>query len=287
MLYALIDYSHKKSLSKIEIEEVLGEVKIILPRFKERYTKKVAKKVIKTMNHHKVDHIILSRELSQNEDFCNEMEDGKKFIITGRRMTKVMLNRMLDEIATYAKYPQERMDVLLLMNEYSLENMELIEIISKKVRQLHIISRNYTKYERCATSLFENYGFMIKLYPNDYEGEFHRVNLIINMDFKEEEVQKIAVSKNCILISLNEKIEKIKRGFQGIIVNDIDMAGFDERLKNFRTLAVCEAKVYKPLRKIRDNERIFNQEKYIINGYIGTKGKVTQEEFEKVGKNFT
>ncbi|MBQ9280247.1 MAG: hypothetical protein IJ215_04310 [Clostridia bacterium] len=63
--------------------------------------------------------------------------------------------------------------------------------------------------------------------------------------------------------------------------------GFSEDVHNYRGLAVCEAKVYRPLRKILDNERILNQEKYIINGYIGTKGKITEEEFEKIGKSFT
>ena len=44
--------------------------------------------------------------------------------------------------------------------------------------------------------------------------------------------------------------------------------------------------MYKPLRKLKENERIFNSEKYIINGYIGLKGKITEEEFEKIGRTF-
>ena len=31
---------------------------------------------------------------------------------------------------------------------------------------------------------------------------------------------------------------------------------------------------------------LFESEKYIINGYIGKNGKITQEEFEKIGENF-
>ena len=38
--------------------------------------------------------------------------------------------------------------------------------------------------------------------------------------------------------------------------------------------------------EVKDNERVFESEKYIINGYIGKNGKITQEEFEKIGENF-
>lgn len=287
MLYALIDYSNKKSIRKIDIEEVLGEVKVAIPKFKEKHSKKVAKKILKMINEHKVENIVLSKELSKNNEFCSTLKENKKYIITGRRISKVVLDQLLKDISKYSKYPKEKMNVLLLMNEYSLENIDLIEVISKEVRQLHVISRNYSKYEKCANSLFENYGYMVKLYSNEYSGEFNRVNVVLNVDFKEEELQKIVIAKNSVVVSLNERINKVKRGFNGIIINDIDVAGFDENLKNYRGLAICEAKVYKPLRNIIDNERIFNQEKYIINGYTGLKGKITEEEFEKMGKNFT
>ena len=224
MLYALIDYSKKRSMRKIEVEEVLGEVKVVLPRFKERYTKRVADKVLKMINEYKVENVILSKELSQNLDFCRFLEENQKYIVTGRRMSKVVLGKLLEEIAKYSKFPKEKMNVLLLMNEYSLENIDLIEEISKNVRQLHVMSRNYTKYEKCAGMLFEHYGYLVKLYSNEYHGEFNRVNLVINMDFKEEELQELIISKNCVVVSLNEKIHKIKRGFHGIIVNDVDMA---------------------------------------------------------------
>ena len=50
---------------------------------------------------------------------------------------------------------------------------------------------------------------------------------------------------------------------------------------------MCEAQIYKPLRKLKDNERLFGSEKFIINGYIGNNGKITEEEFEKIGRNFS
>ena len=71
-----------------------------------------------------------------------------------------------------------------------------------------------------------------------------------------------------------------------IIINDIDILGEGIPNNNFRKLAVCEAKLYRPLRKVKDNEKVFTREKYVINGYIGKNGKITQEDFERIGKNY-
>ena len=287
MLYALVDYSTKKTLNRISAEEVLGEVKVVIPKFKIKHNKKIVKKTLKKIEEHKVQNVILNKELSENLEFCKLLEEAKKYIITGKRIAKVLLIKIISEIAKYTRYPKEKMNLLLLMNEYSLENIDLIETIAKEVKQLNVISRNYTKYERTAIKLFEELGCVVNLYNNECINEFKRVNLIINLDFKEIEFQKINIAKNSIVVSLNEKIHTIKKGFNGIIINDVDISGTEESTLKYRGLALCEARVYRPLRKLKDNERIFNGEKYIINGYIGKRGKITEEEFEKMGKTFT
>ncbi len=286
MLYALIDSSSKYNFNKISSEEILGEVRVVTPKFELKNTEKMTKKVLKKLDEYKVDNVILSQTLLENKEFCKAMEEAQKRIITGHRIEKVMLLKFVTEIARYTRFPKEKMHVLLFMNEYSLENIDLIERISQEVKEMHIISRNYTKYEKTKAKLFEQYGFVINLYPPEVKDDFRRVNLVINQDFKEEDLRKVDISKNAIVLSLNEKIRKIRNGFNGIIINDIDLVGDFESTKKYRDLALCEAKIYKPLRKLKDNERLLNSEKCIINGYIGLKGKITEEEFEKIGRTF-
>ncbi len=288
MLYALIDSSEKQRFNQISSEEILGEVRIMTPKIKEKPRNKLVKKIIKEINVHKVENVLLSNELVNNKILQHALEESKKYVITGRRMSKVLLNRFISEIATYTKVPKEKLNILLLMNEYSLENIDLIEYLSKGVKEFNVVSRNYTKYEKTANKLFEQYGYMINLYNIDSSKDFRRVNLVINLDFTENEFKKIKLPKNSIIISLNNLIKNQKSGFNGIIINDIEikLRKKEDNLK-YRGLALCEAQIYKPFRNLKDNERIFNLEKYIINGYIGNEGKITVEEFEKIGRNFT
>ena len=100
-------------------------------------------------------------------------------------------------------------------------------------------------------------------------------------------MKRIVINRNSIVISLNEKIGKIKKNFQGIVIQDIDILGEGIPREGFHKLSICEARLYRPLRKIMDNEKVFEAEDYRINGYIGSNGKITEEEFEKLAKNFT
>lgn len=283
MLYALVDYSNRRFLNTCFAEEILGEVKISVSKSANR--NKITKKILKIIKKYNVQNIVLNNEFLNDSALKEKLNYNKKYIVTGSRIGKILLPKILEDISKYAKLEREKMKVVLLMNEYSIENLDLVEYISKEVKQLSIVSKNHTKYEKTANKLFEKYGFMIKLYDNNIK-EFNRDNIIINLDFSKDELKKMFFNKYSIIISLNEKILELRKNFEGIVINDIDISGDGLQNKNFRKLAICEAKLYRPLRKVKDNERIFFIEKYKINGYLGKNGKITGEEFEKVGKNY-
>lgn len=256
-----------------------------MPKFSEKNSFVNAKRTLKKIKKYNVQNVVLNNELNKNTEFKSLLTENKKYIVTGNRIGKILLPKIIDDISKYSKCPKEKLKIILLMNEYSIENIDLIECISKDVKQLSVVSKNYTKYEKTANKLYLNYGYMVKLYNNDIR-EFKRDNIIINMDFTEKEIKNMILPRNGILISLNERINSLRKNFNGIIINDLDILGEGIPNNNFRKLAVCEAKLYKPLRKIKDNERMFLNEKYVINGYIGRSGKITQEDFEKIGRNY-
>ncbi len=287
MLYATIDYLGKRTLwSRYIEEEVLGEVKISIPKIKESHQKGEAKRVLKKLNQYKVDNLVLHEEFNQLEDFKYFLTEKKKQIINGSRMSKALLPLILSEIAKLTKYPEEKMKVLLLMNEYSIENIDLIECLSQNIKQLTVVSQNYTKYQKTSHRLLEAYGYVVKLYGKEFE-EAKKENIIINLDFSEEEMKRIVFNRFGIIISFNEEVERIKRCFNGVIIRDVDIMGEGIPKTGFHKLSICEARLYRPFRKLLENEKVFEAENYKINGFIGKNGKITEEEFEKIAKNFT
>ena len=77
----------------------------------------------------------------------------------------------------------------------------------------------------------------------------------------------------------------MKRNFNGIIIRDIEVF-LGRKIEKFRTLELCEAYVYRSMKRIKENETRFQLSEYKINGYIGNNGKIEQEDFERLGKVF-
>ena len=113
MIYALIDYSAKQRFNQISSEEILGEVKITTPKIKEKNQKRVVKKLIRKIDSHKVENVLLSKELISNANLCHALEESKKYIVTGRRMGKALLNKFITEISKYTKYSKEKIELFI------------------------------------------------------------------------------------------------------------------------------------------------------------------------------
>ena len=61
--------------------------------------------------------------------FKNILMEDKRYVITGNRLAKVLLPKVIEEVANYTKCLKEKLKLILLMNEYSIENIDLIEIL--------------------------------------------------------------------------------------------------------------------------------------------------------------
>mgnify|MGYP003297497857 CR=1 FL=1 len=164
MAYAVIDYTDKKWMRMMKVSESIGEVDIFLPPFKVSQSFKYAKKILKVLDKLKTNTIVLNKELMENNFFCNELLNNRKYIITGKRLYKVLLPRVLKDISYQMKINLAQMKVCLLLNEYSLENNDLIKNIAKEVKTLIIITENKEKYTKLINELFEEHGIILKVF---------------------------------------------------------------------------------------------------------------------------
>ena len=205
-MHLLIIRIKKEFLIVALLRRSFGEVKILVPKFSEKYSVYNSKRILKKMKKYNVQNIVLNDELVKNHKFCTILQENQKYVVTGKRIGKVLLPKILEDVSIYAKYTIEKMKVVLLMNEYSIENLDLIECISKEVKQLSVVSKNHTRFEKTSNRLFERYGYSIKLYDNSMKG-FKRDNVIINIDFKEDEVKNAIEAAGLSVLEINHQGE--------------------------------------------------------------------------------
>ena len=282
MSYAVISCKKKQFINYTEVEEICQEVTIKIPRFKENQTSKKGKKINKLLKKYKVSNVVLSNELNKNNELKKIIYQNNNYIITGNRMYKTLLPKTVKEISEYTKIEMETLKIAILVDEFSIENLDLIKTIAKRVKQVLIVSKNEQKFKRLADEIMNKEWIIIQLIK---KGKYNlkRNQIILNLDFSKDDLRNYTIGRYSIIINVKNEIEQLGKNFEGIIINTIDIY-LNEEKKGFNTLALCEAYIYNYLKKIKENELIFNKSGYKINSYIGTKGIITTEDFERIGE---
>ena len=102
--------------------------------------------------------------------------------------------------------------------------------------------------------------------------------IIINIDFTEESINKYKIFDNAIIVNINDKINIQSKRFNGININYYKIQIPDEyKLEGFQNEIVYESLIYGKKYKYI-NERII-KEKIKINRLIGNNGIIKEREF--------
>ena len=284
MSYAIINLKKKKLFSKIEVNELCDELEIKVPEFKENKQQKYAKKISKILKQHKVNNIVLSNELKKSVDFRNVIMQNNNNIITGKKLYKVLIPTIIRDVSNLMKFDKEKLNIAILIDEYSADNVEFIKIIADEVKSVSLITNNAYRFQQLVDELLKNKGIVIQLL-NKGKVNLKRRQIIVNLDFSDIDIEKLNVPNECVVITNNLSTQKMKNGFNGIIIRDLDIY-LNRNNEKFRSLELCEAYIYNYMKRIKENELIFKRSTYKINGYIGNNGKIEQEDFERIGKIF-
>lgn len=283
MSYALVDYYDKKWFYPLKTYSDVDKINIFLPHFKEKNSKKIAKKVLNIMNKAKINNVVVNKEIFKNRNFCEELVENKKYIITGRRIYKALILRILKDVSSQMNVDLAKLKVVLLVDEYTVENVDLIRSVAKCVKSLTVVTTDKDRFTGLVKELYEKLGIVLKVFEKN-KTNYKYANVLINADFLSYDMEKINVSNNSLIIGGFATLFKIKPNFNGIIIRHIDIISKFETSSMIDELAMCEAQIYSYLRKLKENDRVFESEGYRINGYFGENGKIMLDEFKKLGK---
>lgn len=283
MSYAIIDYSDKKWCYPLKTCSDADKLSIFLPHFKEKQSKKYAKRVLKIVDRAKIKNIVVNNEIFKNRSFCEELVDNKKYIVTGRRIYKALIVRILKDVSSQMKVDLAKLKVVLLVDEYTVENVDLIRCVAKEVKSLTVVTTDKDRFAKLSQELYENFGIILKVFEKN-RTNYKYAHVLVNADFPSYDMDKINVRNNSLVICGFATLYKIKNNFNGIIIRNVDIISKMENNPMIDDIAVCEAQIYSYHRKLKENDRVFENEGYRINGYFGENGKITSEEFQKLGK---
>lgn len=239
--FNLVEIVNDRIILPIEEEETIDEKKI----------KILTKKIIRILDKTNCRTIILSKYLKKNKEFLENLKNKDLNIIDGKWLFLFLSEKVLDYVARKKDLKKEETNVSILVNnnfnDYVLENIK--EII-KQYKTVNIVTKQIDKFKKIEKQIMQEEGINI-LITNNKKKSLVRSNIILNVDFDTDLINKYNIPEEGIIINLQENVKITRKRFNGISINDYEIKyqNYDEydyeKEKYYDRKDMYEAMIYK------------------------------------------
>lgn len=271
------------------IEKKEENYEICLIPLKKNSSNKIINKWIIGIKHiiinKNVKKIIISEKLKKLDLINKNFICGNN--IKGKYLLKFMIEDVINYISDKKNEKIEMQEIYILVNEYSKFNLQLIEQLTHRVKNVNIVTNNLKKFLIFANKMYEKNGIMITV-SNNKRKSLKKAILIINIDFSENILEKYNINRTALIINLlNEKIESIKV-FSGLIINGMQIQKINnneiiskKEIDFFDNTVFYESLIYDSYDFYIVNKKIKN-DGIKIEFLIGQNGAINMNEYRKI-----
>ena len=267
----------KAMSGKFFVKKIPNGELIILPS-KSKTLKKNLEKFIKIYG---IKTVCISKDLEEDEFF----KYSDLNILNGKWLYKYLIFNYIKYISQEQENRLEEMEVSFLINKITELDLENIEETAKAVKCINVITDATARTKRLGEKLYKENGILLNVTKN-YKKSLIKSNIIINMDFPEEEINKFAIPRKAIIINIEKKAKINYKGFNGVNVWDYNSSipkkylDDDLNLDSFRKEILYESYLYKNTSP-RNILKEIKKDNIHIESLIGQKGIIRKAEFSK------
>lgn len=265
-----------------KMEKIEDKAIIYLPinkRSNKRKIEKVFEKLSKYLYNNNIRNVVLEEELMQNQQAKNILYNNNINILDGTMLSKYLVYNVVQKIYEYKNSKIEAGEITILANDNDDITIQTITRLAQNIKRLNIITNNIKKFRKIVDYLYKDLGILIKL-SNNLKTNLKSTDIIVNIDFPEEIINKLDIPNNAIILNAPKNININSKRFAGIniksweieIPSKYKMDKFDEKI-------IYEASLYK-----RPAIKIFEQiqnDNVQIKHLIGVNGIINPLEFNK------
>lgn len=266
-----------KFLNKVRVEKIESGMILLLPQNYKR------RKIYKCLKKYENFNIIYSNEIKQMLNDSNIKCD-----YTGKKLMKFILEELIDYVCNLTKCNKFLEDIFIFVNDYSKENLEIIDRLVNSFKIVNIVTSNISKF-KILERKYERNNILITVSNNKRKG-VKRAKLIVNFDFDNCMFQKYEILNNAIIINLNNEKITPKNNFNGIIINDYNINIDNEKMLYFQEYyGNIETKIM--IESCMENTEYYQVKKWLedyhvkIAKIVGIRGVITPKEVVEICKN--
>lgn len=277
----------KKLLGKISIEKTsvnkYEDTNIILiPKYKNYnlYIKyKIVNHIKRYISLNKIDNILVDKNL---QFLFKDFEQNN--ILCGKYLMKSLILGIIEYICNINKINTQLENIHIFVNQYSKDNIKIIENMCKKFKTVNIITENLKYYKRLENKLFDE-GILITV-SNNKRKSAKNAKFIVNIDFEKNKIEQYNVNMSSIIINLiNEKV-LFEKYFRGVLINNIKImlnsdlkCYINEFFGEINENIYLENLLYD--KECEDAQNEFLKYGCEIVGLIGIRGVINDKELQK------
>ena len=166
--------------------------------------------------------VVLSKEIQKENLYINYLNTYGLKIQDGRWLFEILITDIIEYIINKKKLEKTKLKISILINDITEFEIENIKELAKKYKNLNIVTNHIEKFKKIEKELLEKEGIMITV-TNNRKKSLVKSDIIYNVDFPEETLNKYVINDEAIIINLHGKIKIKKKRFNGLIVNNYEI----------------------------------------------------------------
>lgn len=208
--------------------------------------------------------VVVSKEIQKENLYINYLNTYGLKIQDGRWLFEILITDIIEYIINKKKLETSKLKISMLINDITDFEIENIKLLAKKYKNLNIVTNHIEKIKKIEEELLEKEGIMITV-TNNRKKSLVKSDIIYNVDFPEEILNKYVITDDAIIINLRGKMRIKKKRFNGIIINNYEINLRDDK----KDEKMISKKYY-----FRD---IYQAELYQKQGFNNLKEKVKKD----------
>lgn len=223
----------------------------IIEKTKDSQKEKIAQKTVKIVNKKSNSKkVILSKEMLKEQIYINYLNTYGIQISDGRWLFEVLATDVIEYITNKKNLENEKIIISILINDLTDIEYENINILAKKYKTINIVTNHIEKFKRLEDKLLDEDGISITI-TNNKKKSLLKSQIILNVDFPNELINKFSINEEAIIINVHGKIKIDKKRFNGLNINNYEIDFRDDKkdsidiINKFYLKDVYEAELYK------------------------------------------
>ena len=228
----------------------------------EKQIEKIAKRTTKIIQKHsKSKKVILSKEMKKEQLYTNWLNINQIQISDGAFLFELLIPQIIEYIINKKNF-EAKSEISVLVNDITDIELENIKELSRKYKNINIITNHIEKFKKIENELNRREGIILAI-TNNKKRSLAKSQIIVNIDFPDELINKYNIKEDAIIINVKQKVKINKKRFNGTCINDYEVdykkeLKEDERNKNNKYCLkdIYESELYRKQRVKNLKEKI-------------------------------